>query len=77
VKRKDVDQGLFIATESSIVTYMEKYFNVMNIFQDKRICFGDEQYKFRSDLTVCHWNENVDRGYTSIWKSSNPNAPAT
>jgi hypothetical protein len=39
--------------------------------------FGDEQYKFRSDLAVCHWNENVDRGYTSIWKPNNPNAPAT
>ena len=57
--------------------YLESFNNVMNIFQDKRICFGDEQYKFRSDLAVCHWIENVDRGYTSIWKSSNPNAPAT
>ena len=57
--------------------YVESFNNVMNIFQDKRICFGDDQYKFRSNLAVCHWNENVDRGYTSVWKSSNPNAPRT
>ena len=25
-------------------------------------------YKARSNLAVCHWNENVDRNYTSIWK---------
>jgi hypothetical protein len=26
---------------------------------------------------VLHWNENVDRKYTSIWKSKNPNAPTS
>ncbi|CAC5421807.1 unnamed protein product [Mytilus coruscus] len=57
--------------------YVESFNNVVNIFQDKRICFGDDQYKLRSNLAVCHWNENVDRGYTSVWKSRNPNAPAT
>ncbi|CAC5407084.1 unnamed protein product [Mytilus coruscus] len=57
--------------------YVESFNNVVNIFQDKRICFGDDQYKLRSNLVVCHWNENVDRGYTSVWKSRNPNAPAT
>jgi len=55
--------------------YVESFNNVMNIFQNKRIAFGTEQYKMRSDLATCHWNENVDRAYTSIHKSSNPNAP--
>lgn len=57
--------------------YVESFNNVMNIFQDKRICFGYDQYKFRSNLAVCHWNVNVDRGFTSVWRSCNPNAPAT
>ena len=25
-------------------------------------------YKARSNLAVCHWNEILDRIYTSIWK---------
>jgi hypothetical protein len=41
--------------------YVESFNNVINIFQDKRISFSDEQYKFRSNLAVLHWNENVDR----------------
>lgn len=57
--------------------YVESFNNVVNIFQDKRICFGDDQYKLRSNLAVCHWNENVDRGFTSVWKSRYPNAPAS
>lgn len=57
--------------------YVESFNNVINIFQDKRISFSDEQYKFRSNLAVLHWNENVDRKYTSIWKSKNPNAPTS
>jgi len=57
--------------------YVESFNNVMNIFQNKRICFSEEQYKFRSNLAVLHWNENVDRKYTSIWKSRNPNAPTS
>ena len=55
--------------------YVESFNNVMNIFQDKRIAFGDDQYKLRSNLAVVHWNENVDREHTSVYKSRNPNAP--
>ena len=55
--------------------YVESFNNVMNVFQDKRIAFGDEQYKLRSNLAVCHWNENVDREHTSVYTSQNPNAP--
>lgn len=55
--------------------YVESFNNVMNIFQDKRIVFGVDQYKLRSNLAVCHWNENVDREHTSVYHSRNPNAP--
>ena len=55
--------------------YVESFNNVMNIFQDKRIVFGDDQYYMRSNLAVCHWNENVDREHTSVYHSNNPNAP--
>jgi hypothetical protein len=34
--------------------YVESFNNVMNIFQDKRISFGDAEYKVRSDLAVLH-----------------------
>ena len=48
----------------------------MNIFHDKRIVFSDDQYLARSELAVCHWNENANRDFTSVWKpQSNPRAP--
>jgi hypothetical protein len=65
---------LILCTLSFLFVKCESFNNVINIFQDKRISFSDEQYKFRSNLAVLHWNENVDRKYTSIWKSKNPNA---
>lgn len=56
--------------------HVESFNNVMNIFHDKRIAFGDQQYLARSHLAVCHWNENTDREYTSTWKPKNdPKAP--
>ena len=48
-------------------SYVERFNNVMNIFQDKRIAFSNAQYSKRSQLAVMHWNENVDRAYTSVW----------
>jgi hypothetical protein len=48
--------------------YVESFNNVINVYQDKRISFSNDQYKARSNLAVCHWNENVDREFTSIWK---------
>ena len=50
--------------------YVESFNNTMNMFQDKRIVFGDEQYLCRSHLAVLHWNENVNRSYTSVWKKT-------
>jgi len=55
--------------------YVESFNNTMNMFQDKRISFGDIQYNVRSELAVCHWNENVDRAYTSTWNPKQPKAP--
>ena len=40
--------------------FVESFNNTINMFQDKRIgAFGDIQYAMRSNLAVCHWNENV------------------
>ena len=56
--------------------YVESLNNSMNLFQDKMISFGDLQYSVRSQLPVCHWNENVDREFTSIWlPRADPRAP--
>jgi hypothetical protein len=49
--------------------YVESFNNVINVYQNKRIAFRDEQYNTRNNLAVCHWNENVDREHTSV---SNP-----
>ena len=57
--------------------YMKSFNNVMNRFQDKRNFFGDDQYYMRSNLAVCHWNENIDREHTSLYNSNNLNAPET
>jgi hypothetical protein len=55
--------------------YTESFNNTVNIFQDKRIAFGDQQYSLRSYLAVLHWNENVGREYTSIYNPPDPKAP--
>ena len=34
--------------------------------KDKRIKFGDKEYKRCTNLAVLDWNENVDRNFTSI-----------
>lgn len=39
--------------------FVESFNNTLNIYQDKRIAFGSEQYKVRVFLRTCHWNENV------------------
>ena len=55
---------------------VESFNNTMNIFHDKRVAFGEEQYLSRSHLAVCHWDENVDREYTSVWHPKyDPKAP--
>ncbi|CAC5420412.1 unnamed protein product [Mytilus coruscus] len=56
-------------------SYVESFNNTMNMFQDKRIVLSDANYHTRACLAVCHWNENVDRGFTSIWNPERRNAP--
>ena len=55
--------------------YVESFNNVLNIYQDKRIAFGDKQYNARANLAVCQWNENVDRPFTSVWNPQNNRRP--
>ena len=55
--------------------YVESFNNAVNVYQDKRIAFGDLQYKARENLSVCHWNENVDRPHTSVWNPMNNRRP--
>jgi len=48
----------------------------MNVFNDKRISWSDAQYLAKSQVAVCHWNENVDRKYSSLWHPKHdPKAP--
>ena len=46
--------------------YVESYNNSTLIYHDKRITFGEEEYKRRTNLSIIDWNENVDRECTSI-----------
>ena len=56
--------------------HVESFNHTMNIFHDRRIAFGNEQYNTKSKLAVCHWNEGVDREYTSMWHPKHdPRAP--
>lgn len=48
--------------------YVESFNNTMNIFQDKRIAFGDHTYRARSHIAV-------DREYTSVWNPRRPDDP--
>ena len=45
------------------------------MFQDKRISFKDNAYRMCSELAVCHWNEKLDRKYTSVCNPQRLNAP--
>lgn len=48
--------------------FVESYNNVLNVYHDKRICFGNTQYEMRTNLTTLDWNENANRPHTSIWQ---------
>ena len=47
--------------------HVESFNNVLNMFHDKRIAFGEKEYLRRSMTAVLHWNENIHRPYSSIW----------
>ena len=55
--------------------FVESFNNTLNIYEDKRIAFGSDQYQVRADLGTCHWNENVGRPYTSVSVQRDPRAP--
>jgi hypothetical protein len=55
--------------------YVESFNNVINVYQNKRIVFDDEQYNTRNNLAVCHWNKNVDREHTSVSNPQNARRP--
>lgn len=46
--------------------YVESFNNATLVYHDKRISFGEKEYKRRTNLSVLDWNENVDREFTSI-----------
>ena len=45
----------------AMCTYpVESFNNTLNIFHDKRIgSFGNKHYNLKSNMSVCHWNENI------------------
>ena len=45
---------------------MESFNNATLIYHEKPITFGEKEYKVRTNLSICDWNENVDRDCTSI-----------
>lgn len=45
---------------------VESFNNSTLIYHDKRITFGEKEYKRRTHLSIIDWNENVDRDYTSV-----------
>ena len=51
--------------------YVESFNNAILTFMDKRIVFSTEEYLVRSQLAVLHWNENVDREFTSKYTYRN------
>jgi hypothetical protein len=53
--------------------YVDSFNNVMNIFTTKKNVSVDDQVKMRSNLAVCHSNENVGREHTSVYHTNNPN----
>ena len=55
--------------------YVESYNNATLVYHDKRISFGEKEYKRRTYLSVLDWNENVDRDYTSVSEWEDAKAP--
>ena len=46
--------------------YVESFNNSCLIYHDKRIVFSDKEYKRRTAMSILDWNENINRGYTSV-----------
>uniref|UniRef100_K1QUH6 Uncharacterized protein n=1 Tax=Magallana gigas TaxID=29159 RepID=K1QUH6_MAGGI len=68
--RVQVPRELHIRNDTYSV---ESFNNVLNIFHDKRISFGDDSYICVQDddcTSHFHWNGNVDRYNTSVYEIS-------
>ena len=55
--------------------YVESFNNACLIFHDKRIVFGDAEYKRRTQMAILDWNENIDRQCTSVSYVEDPRHP--
>ena len=69
-----ISQADFVLARDT--SYVDSFDNVMNIFQDKRISFTDQQYNARSQLAVLHWKENVDRVFISVYNPRDQRDPS-
>lgn len=54
--------------------HVESFNNTMNQFHDKRIAYGKEEYRTRSEMSVLYWNENVGREHTSMYQPKKANS---
>lgn len=52
------------------IYYVESFNNILNIYEDKRIVFGSDQYKVWVFLGICYWNENVGRDFILVFYKS-------
>lgn len=50
---------LRIVVINSLIYYVESFNNTLNIYKDKRVAFGSDQYKVRALLGTYHQNEIV------------------
>jgi len=70
IKTSNLYSNAELYAENMSTAHVESFNNTLNIFQHKRISFGDDNYKLRSLLAVLHWNENVNK--QSISSSGSP-----
>ena len=70
IQTSNLYKNAALYTENMSTAYVESFNNSLNMFQNKRISFTDENYKNRTLLTVLYWNENVNRAITSVWRSA-------
>ena len=61
---------LYLASKDFVhgryTSHVESFNNTMNMFHDKRIYYGDLEYKARSYMAGLYWNENSGREHTSV-----------
>ena len=55
--------------------YVESFNNLALIYHDKRISFGNKEYKRRTNMAILDWNQNVDRDFTSVTQHEDPQKP--